>query len=250
MKKQSLLEQDEWDYLNQHFGLLEQTKTSQFYSVSVLDLLDVEICTDYLNQLSLLLGSPSNMITASQFLKRYAFLTAAPLLYAMSVYNKGLDFSIENCSLESALDFPRLDHVSLVHVDAVMPATHTRHVWRDAVIQALFAENIGKLIQVMSKVAKVPKLILWENVAIRVFSLYEKRIGETEDQEIQARAQADFQYLIHQASGALFGEKKNPITRFYSKPTLSSEVSSPIRVRKTCCFYYDIEEYCSNCPKI
>lgn len=250
MKKKSLLEPDKWDYLNQHFGLLEKAKTSQFYSVSAVDLLDVDICTDYLNRLSLLLGSPSNMVTASQFLKRYAFLTAAPLLYAMSVYNRGLDFSIKNCSLESSLDFPRLDHVSLIHVDAVIPVTNIRQVWRDAVIQALFAENIGKIIQVMSKVAKVPKLILWENVAIRVFSLYEKRISETEDQEVQARAQADFQYLIHHASGALFGEKRNPISRFYSKPTLSSNVNSPIRVRKTCCFYYDIVEYCSNCPKI
>lgn len=253
MKKQSLLEQGEWDYLNQHFGLSEHAKTSRFYSVRALDLLDEEICSDYLDRLSLHLGSPSKMITASQFFKRYAFLTAAPLLYAMTVYNRGLDLSIENCSLESSLDLPRLEHVSLVHVDAVMPVTNIRQVWRDTVIQALFAENIGKLIQVMSKVANVPKLILWENVAIRVFSLYEKRIGETENQEVQARAQSDFQYLIHHASGALFGEKQNPISRFYSKPTLSSVNNLPIRVRKTCCFYYDvssIEEYCSNCPKV
>ncbi|MBO0587153.1 IucA/IucC family C-terminal-domain containing protein [Sporosarcina sp. E16_8] len=253
MKKQSLLEQDEWDYLKQHFGLCEHAKTSRLYSVSALDLLDEEICSDYLDRLSLILGSPSKMITASQFLKRYAFLTAAPLLYAMTVYNRDLDFSIENCSLELSLDLPKLEHISLFHVDAVMPDTTIRHVWRDAVIQALFAENIGRLIQVMSKVANVSKLILWENVAVRVFSLYEKRIDETGNQEVLTRAQADFQYLIHHASGALFGEKQNPISRFYNKPTLSSVINSPIRVRKTCCFYYDIasvKEYCSNCPKL
>jgi len=253
MNKHSKLVQNEWDYLSQHFGLCEQAAISRIYSVSTLDLLDPEICSDYLDRLTVLLQSPSRMITASQFLKRYAFLTAVPLLYAMSVYNKGLDLSIENCSLESSLGHSWLEHISLADVDATMPETNERHVWRDTVIQAFFAENLGKLIQVMSRVANVPKSILWENVAVRVFSLYEKRIGETEDQQEQAWGQTDFQYLIHEAPGALFGEKKNPLSRFYGEHTSSYVSNPPMRVRKTCCFYSEIssvEEYCSNCPKV
>jgi len=192
------------------------------------------------------------MITASQFLKRYAYLTSVPLLYAMSVYNKGLDLSVENCTLESSDHF-WLEHVGLADVDATMPATNERHVWRDTVIQAFFAGNIGKLIQVMTKVANVPKAILWENVAVRVFSLYEKRIGVTEDPREQGWGQADFKYLIYEAPGALFGERKNPLSRFYGEHTSSTVPNAPMRIRKTCCFYYEVscvEEYCSNCPKV
>ena len=253
MNKHSRLVQNEWDYLNQHFGLCEQAAISRIYLVSTLDLLDPETCADYLDRLTVLLQSPSRMITASQFLKRYAFLTSVPLLYAMTVYNKGLDLSVENCSLESSPGHSWLEHVSLVDVDATMPETNERHVWRDTVIKACFAENLGKLIQVMSRVANVPKPILWENVAVRVFSLYEKRIGVTEDQQEQAWGKADFQYLIHEAPGALFGEKQNPLSRFYGEHTSSYVSNPPMRVRKTCCFYYEVscvKEYCSNCPKV
>lgn len=251
MNKHTRLVQNEWDYLSQHYGLCEQAATSRIYSVRTLDLLEPEMCSDYLDRLTVLLGSPSRMITASQFMKRYAYLTSVPLLYTMTVYNKGLDLSVENCSLESS-DHSWLEHVSLADVDATVPETNERHVWRDTVIQAFFAGNLGKLIQVMSRVANVPKAILWENVAVRVFSLYEKRIGVTGDQPEQDRGEADFQYLIHEAPGALFGEKQNPLSRFYGERTSSSGSNTPMRVRKTCCFYYEVscEEYCSNCPKV
>jgi ferric iron reductase protein FhuF len=253
MNKQSLLTQVEWDYLNSQFGLYEYSATRSVYSVRASDLLDEEMCSNYLDRLTVLLQSPSKMTTASQFFKRYAFVTTVPLLYAMTVYNKGQDLSVENCFLESSPGHSWLEHVSLANIEAEMPEASERHVWRNTVIQDLFAGNLGKLIAVMSKVANVPKPILWENVAVRVFSLYEKRIGVTGEQQEQSRGRADFQYLIHQAPGALFGEKQNPLSRFYGKPTFSSVSNTPMRVRKTCCFYYEVssvEEYCSNCPKL
>jgi len=253
MNKQTRLAQDEWDYLNEHFGLYEYGLTRPVHSVRALDLLDDGMCSDYLDRLTVLLQSPSRMTTASQFFKRYAFLTAAPQLYAMTVHNKGLDLSVENTFLESSPGHSWLEHVSLADADAAMPEASERHVWRDKVILALFAGNLGKLIAVMSRVANVPKPILWENVAVRVFSLYEKRIGVSGEQQEQSRGREDFQYLIQQAPGALFGEKQNPLSRFYGKTTVASVSNTSMRVRKTCCFYYEVssvEEYCSNCPKL
>ncbi|WP_054028829.1 ferric iron reductase [Bacillus sp. FJAT-28004] len=253
MNKQSLITQVEWDYLNSQFGLYEYGATRSVNSVRASDLLDEENCSNYLDRLTALLQSPSKMITASQFFKRYAFVTTVPLLYAMTVYNKGLDLSVENCFLESSPGHSWLEHVSLANIEVEMPEASERNVWRNTVILDHFAGNLGKLIAVMSKVANVPKPILWENVAVRVLSLYEKRIGVTGEQQEQFRGRADFQYLIHQAPGALFGEKQNPISRFYGKPTFSSVSNTPTRVRKTCCFYYEVssvEEYCSTCPKL
>ncbi|MZQ80861.1 hypothetical protein GQF01_01740 [Paenibacillus sp. 5J-6] len=249
MNKQSQLALDEWDYLSHQFGLREYGATRPAHSANALDLLNEEMCSDYLDQLSVLLQSPSRMITASQFFKRYAALSAVPQLYAMTVYNKGLNLAAENCFLEPGRSW--LEHVGLADMDVVVPEAGERHVWRNRVISAIFAENIGKLIAVMSKVANVPKSILWENVAVRIFSLYEKRIGITGEQQEQSRA--DFQYVVHQAPGALFGEKQNPLSRFYRKSTLTSLSTTPLRVRKTCCFYYEVssvKEYCTGCPKV
>ncbi|CAM4393868.1 ferric iron reductase protein FhuF [Paenibacillus endophyticus] len=251
MNKLSRIAQGEWEYLNQEWGLCEYDASRSDSSVRASELLDVERCSAYLDRLSALLQSPSRMITASQFFKRYAFITAVPLLYAMTAYNKGLDLSAENCLIEPSQSHSGLAHISLAFADAVMPEAAERHEWRNSVIQGLFAGNIGKLIAVMSSVANVPKPILWENVAVRVFSLYEKRIGVTGEQHGQAHGRVDFQYLIHEAPGALFGEKQNPLGRFYGKPTCSSASNPYLRIRKTCCFYYEVsnvKEYCTNCP--
>lgn len=246
------LAEDERDYLSRHCGLSEYDEARSAYSVRALDLLDEEMCSDYLDRLTVLLQSPTRMVTASQFFKRYAFVTTVPLLYAMTMYNKGLDLSVENCFLESSPGHSWLEHVTLADMDAAMPEAGERHAWRNTVILALFAGNLAKLIAVMSSVANVPKSILWENVAVRVFSLYEKRIGVTGEQQEQYRA--DFQYLVHQAPGELFGEQQNPLSRFYGQTALSSAANAALRIRKTCCFYYEVsrieEEYCSNCPKL
>ncbi|KWX69920.1 IucA/IucC family C-terminal-domain containing protein [Paenibacillus jilunlii] len=252
MNIQSPLAQEEWAGLSQYFSLHKHTGPCSAYSVKASELIEVQACSDYLDRLSVLLDSPSRGVTASQFIKRYAFLTAVPLLYAMTVYNKGLDFSAGNCWLASPPGYSWLEYVSLAEANAAMPETGERQGWRDMLLQALFAGNLGRLIQVMSGVAHVPKAILWENVAVRVFSLYEKRIGLSVDPQEKARGQADFQYLIEQAPGALFGEKHNPLRRFYSRPASSPVTGSPLRVRKTCCFYYEVAgsaDYCSNCPK-
>ncbi|MBW4080655.1 IucA/IucC family C-terminal-domain containing protein [Paenibacillus sp. S150] len=252
MNSQSPLEREEWAGLSLYFGLQEHAGACIAYPVQASELIEAEACSDYLDRLSVLLKSPSRGVAASQFIKRYAFLTAAPMLYAMTVFNKGLDFSAGNCRLPSPSGRSWLEHIGLDETNTSIPGTDGRQAWRDTLLQALFAGNLGRLIQVMSKVAHVPKAILWENVAVRVFSLYEKRIGLQGELHGQARRQADFQYLIDHAPGALFGEKHNPLKRFYSRPGSSSVPDSHLRVRKTCCFYYEVAgsaEYCSNCPK-
>jgi len=42
------------------------------------------------------------LVTASQFSKRYAFLIMTPCLYAMTMYDKGLERSLENSHIESS----------------------------------------------------------------------------------------------------------------------------------------------------
>jgi ferric iron reductase protein FhuF len=95
-------------------------------------------------------------------------------------------------------------------------------------------------------VANIPLSILWENTAVRIFSLYEKRFGHEGNSKTRERIEGDFAYVITGASGSLFGEKENPLTRFF----VASE--KPVRFRKTCCFYYRISadgSCCSICPK-
>lgn len=242
---------EQWAYLSKQFGICEKNANR---AVPVTDLLVEEKCVAYLDEMSKAVSSPSRMTTASAFAKRYAFLTIAPALYAMTVFNKGLNMSVDNCFLGTPAQpgDAWLPHVSLSGLQTSEPSPGKRDKWRDGVIRSLFAENLAPVFRVMSKAADAPKAILWENAAVRLYSLYEKRLGQGADEQVISRIQEDFDYIIHAAPGSLFGETRNPMARFYGEPGGGAGSEPAVRIRKTCCFYYEIEAdgaYCSNCPK-
>jgi len=72
--------------------------------------------------------------------------------------------------------------------------------------------------------------------------------------ELKARIQADYDYLRTIAPAHLFGESKNPLAKFDSPKIVTRASSEPIRIRKTCCYYYQASDepndYCSSCPKL
>ncbi len=253
MKMLSRLEPEEWDYLTKNFGIAACPTPNRTGFVPSKDLLDEDKCTAYLDRLTEILRSPSRMTTASLFAKRYAYLTVTPSLYAMTVYNKGLDVSSEHVFLEAPEDHSRpWTDMYLHHIEVTEPVGGKRDEWREAIVRSLFAENITRLWHTISKVAGVPMPILWENTAVRVFSLYEKRMEAGAGREERLRTEDDFAYLVQKAPGALFGEMQNPFAAFYNDAPAVSSTTPSVRMRKTCCFYYQIStngEHCAVCPK-
>ncbi|MGF9911062.1 IucA/IucC family C-terminal-domain containing protein [Paenibacillus ehimensis] len=249
MKRLTSFDAEQSDYLAEEFHLSVDRRPEPARSVPVTDLLDEAACGAYLDAVTSLILSPSRMVTASAFSKRYAFLTIAPVLYAMTMYNKGLDLTMDRC----AVPWPDDTHGSwlpgiiLTTARVTEPAAGRRAEWREETISTLFSGHIAPLFRSLSKAAAVPISILWENAAVRLYSLYEKRIGEG------AVSGEDFAYLIHAAPARLFGETRNPLARFYGTASRRGNTSSPARTRATCCFYYEVGSsdgsYCSNCPK-
>lgn len=233
------LEQDEIDYLSEHFRLTTTPSSERRGSIDAVGLLERQRCASYLDEVSSLIGSPSRVVTASQFSKRYSYLTVIPSLYALTVLNKGLDLSIENIHIESAYqDQSWLPRVRFAHLQVTEPK-------REEVLEALFAKNLSKVWRSLSETVGISSSVLWENTAIYVYWLYEKRMEQEGHPQAKLRIQEDFHYLIYEAPASLFGERENPLAKFYS--------DQGIRTRKTCCYYYQLSspnEYCSTCPKV
>ncbi len=246
--------QEELEYLKKNFSMRINKSIDQFHSIPSIDLLDEEKCIKYLDSLTRILQSPSRMITASQFSKRYAFLTVAPSLYSMTMYNKKLDVSIGNCCIESANHHKSWSsYISLKDYQVKELTNKNRNEMRDEIIKTVFNEHLVKIWRSISNVANVPMSILWENTAIRVYSLYEKRISGETDENQKSRLHDDYQYLLKDASGSLFGETENPLAKFNNPKCTIATSDQSVRIRKTCCFYYKVAangKYCSTCPKI
>ncbi|WP_234404774.1 (2Fe-2S)-binding protein [Paenibacillus bouchesdurhonensis] len=251
--KMSLLEQTEWDYLTHHLRLTSTVSSDKERSISAADLLDEVKSGPYLDRLASVFESPNRMVTASLFAKRYAAMLVSSGLYAMTMYDKGLKLSIANCHLESTIIDERwMPNVRLSDVRVTEPTGSDREAWREQVTRSIFGDHLGVVWRSISKAAKIPRTILWENTAIYVYVLYESRMAEEADEGRRVRVQEDLAYLTAGAPAELFGENYNPLAKYYSPKCMVEGVAKPIRPRKTCCFFYQVDEdedYCNSCPK-
>lgn len=211
-------------------------------SFNVADLLDKAFAVEFMKNLAFSIGSPSERTAASIFIKRYAFI-AVISLFAMTSANKKLNLSLDNIEMEEAehgKDW--LPMISLKNPSIEEWNGEDRDEWRKSVFRDLFANNIYPIIEHFEKTFKVSKLILWENIAVYLFWLYETELKDSENPNVRS----DFRFLIMEAEGNLFGMYNlNPIQKYYSEKNSLDEV----RIRKTCCFTYQLgSKRCKTCP--
>lgn len=210
------------------------------------ELMDPTCCKAKLEALAETLGYPNTKVTASTVTKRHALMTVAAAFWAMSIWNVKLNLRAENCWLDlNYADGPRMAKlpVNCWEVEE-LPDVLDEEARRSAVeayVRELFCEHITPLWTSLREASHVNVQILWENLAERVYQLYE---GEYEDLSLEAlvRLKTDFDYLVNGLAPETFGLDFNPLKKF----DLRDENGR--RVRKTCCLRYQVSRYCGNCP--
>ncbi|GLB59739.1 IucA/IucC family C-terminal-domain containing protein [Cytobacillus sp. NCCP-133] len=221
---------------------------SPSFSIEVTDLLDPGKIRGYLQQVKQLIGANDEKTAASILIKRYAFLPVI-FLYSMTSWNLKLDISHENLVMESreknGLWLPNFRFKKLIGERA----GKNRDQWREEVIRTLFSEHVFPIVDCVAKEARISKLILWENIAIYVYWLYETIMPK--ETAVAKQAVKDFKFIIEEASCEVFGGyHANPLGRFYNEKIFMENKENMIRPRKTCCFSYltDSGKRCGPCP--
>ncbi|MFG3611559.1 IucA/IucC family C-terminal-domain containing protein [Rummeliibacillus stabekisii] len=223
------------------------TKSRSELSIELAQLMDRDMLSIYLEKLSNLIVAPNLQTTASIFMKRYAFL-AVIFLYSMTVYNKKLDISFQNISLESIENQEQwLPKIYFNHT-TTFASTEDRNEWRKECIKELFAEHLFLIVNHLKKETKVSKDILWENIAIYICWLYET-LSTHDNIEIRIRAKKDIHYLIHEAPENVLGISNSNFLKKYGYDFIKDNAN--IRQRKTCCLSYRLKcgsRSCNTCP--
>ncbi len=214
---------------------------------------DDQRLVQYLQNIKQEIGSPNEKVSASIFIKRYAYL-AVIYLFAMTAWNKRLNISIPNISIVSAKrDGLWLPNLYLKDLSFNEANRMHREEWRRESVAELFRDHFFPLINYLVKVTKISKFILWENIAVYIFWLYESVLTKSEEITVRVRALDDLEFIMNDAPGALFGDyHENPLTKYYVKPISNTELNLEIRQRKTCCFSCKLEinpKRCKNCPQ-
>ncbi|MBT2342006.1 (2Fe-2S)-binding protein [Pseudomonas fluorescens] len=241
----------EWAVLNGPLRLKPAGEHDSSRSLMAHELLNGGVCLRLLDELTPILGSPSRAITASLLSKRIAFLTTNACLYALSACDKGLRLSLDNCIIEYGHDDGLwTSSMPLLDLEPRVYAAGEREIWREALVHSLFAGLLKPMWELFAQVSSISRRILWENTAVRVYSLYEKRLDSLQDPAARRRIDDDFDWLLNQADPALFGLDYNPL-RYFRRAPMPVDSGGCRRLRRTCCFYYQASnpvEYCSACP--
>ncbi|BDG35468.1 (2Fe-2S)-binding protein [Geobacillus sp. 44B] len=203
------------------------------------------VLVDYLEKVRQKLGAANKVVAASMLIKRYSFL-AAMSLYAMSVWNKRLVLSPERIWMETDdNDDMWLPTFRFEELKAEI-CTGCRDQWREETVRQLFAGHFSPLIEKLRSITKISVHILWENIAIYIYWLYETLGKDDSLAYIREQLYNDFHFLVHDADGALFGTfRQNPLKRFWKG-------NAGVKQRTTCCLYYQTEGgmHCQTCPCI
>jgi ferric iron reductase protein FhuF len=224
---------------------LSTVPTNSPLSIRLDRLFEDSVLIDYVAKVRDRLGAANDAAAASMLIKRYSFLVAMSL-YAMSVWNKRLVLSPERIWMETD------DHATMwmptfrfEKLEAEVCAS-CRSQWREETVRCLFAEHVFPLIAKLQKTTKISSYILWENIAVYIYWIYETLLNDETLAHIHPRLRDDFRFLVHEADGELFGTpRQNPLNRFWKGDT-------GVKQRTTCCLYYQTEggTHCQTCPCI
>jgi ferric iron reductase protein FhuF len=222
-------------------------------SIPLKMLVDDKSLLEYIEKIGVQIGSPNMKVTASIFVKRYAFL-AVIYLYSITSLNTKIDTSFDNISLQTEEAENGWTPKFYFYNTKVERAWDDRYDWREKAIKDLFAKHVHILIVRLSKLTKQSELVLWENISIYIFWLYETILFKSDSEVVRERAKEDFQYLVLGAPGNLYGDyHENPIKRYFVQNRYTEQLKEEVRVRKTCCFSYLLEgspKRCKTCPHI
>lgn len=239
------------DELRTTFGLREASERDGQHSQPVAAWLDAARCAELLDDLAERMAAPTRRVAASLLTKRLGFLTTGVAFQALSAYDRRLDLTPGNVWIEDGHVQGRWRSALPLSDTRPLPAVEDHTTARALLARTLFGELLRPLWETLARVGRVSPRILWENAAVRLYSLYDRRLAELEDPAIRARCAEDFAWLLA-ATPAELGLETNPLAQF-RRPATANTLGRPVRFRRTCCFYYQATapaEYCSNCPLI
>ncbi|WP_064092912.1 (2Fe-2S)-binding protein [Rossellomorea aquimaris] len=238
--KVSALTPDQWNTLKQY--RLNKDPLPAYQGIQVSSFFQEDEMERFLTDRLKSMGTDNRMVAASLFMKRYAFV-AAMGLYSMTYWNRKLNLAPDNLIMvdgeKNGLWIPQFYLKDSTVYEFTSPEE------KQTYIKSLFSDHLNKI---MDSLKKPAKLILWENIAVYIFWVYEND-DFLPNEEMRGKREEDFRQLLLDENSHWFGQyHRNPLSRYYS-PKKNEE----LRVRKTCCFSYRLEngeQYrCKTCPQ-
>ncbi|SDJ37956.1 IucA/IucC family C-terminal-domain containing protein [Salimicrobium halophilum] len=178
------------------------------------------------------LCAPNRKVAASMIMKRYAKVYLDEVMESLLFGKKKRVIPLCACSFT--------DELNLI-VDETQVSYKNGDAWGH-----IFAEHLSVFVTSLHQATRLPHIILWENVAVRMNSYLRKAVQKHADQAFIVQ---NFAEELRNLNGTSFGADKNPLSSYLAPREALSEQC----MRKTCCYYHKLDkekemDYCIVCP--
>lgn len=178
--------------------------------------------------------APNTKVAASMIMKRYAKVYLDEVMDSLVFGPEVRIVPIGACSFTEELNL-------IVDGSQVSHSGSRRGGWRH-----VFAEHLTPVVVSLHQATRLPLIILWENIAVRMNSYLRKAVQNHPDQAEMVQEAAE---ELRGLEGEFFNLEQNPL-REYLAPC---EALTEQILRKTCCYYHKLDKekampYCLVCP--
>ncbi|SDJ63494.1 IucA/IucC family C-terminal-domain containing protein [Salimicrobium halophilum] len=247
----SVITRDEEKFLNEHFRYFTEDHRDEpvYERLNAESLLSRDGTEKALNHLHIYLESESFLTTGSFLGKRFGYYAITVPIVLMTLFDKFPDVSPANVEYVRIDENPKWFPKYYLKDKTTISPEENRKAWIEENMRQLFRDHLAPIFFHIHKTTRVSKKVLWENVAIYLYWLYERKLPEWYEGAELERLREDFRFIVEELDGEPFGEKKNPFTYFESQPVLPTGA----RERKCCCLSYRLHEdstFCKVCPHL
>jgi hypothetical protein len=196
----------------------------------------------------------SNDVVATYFCSAFGWVLSG-IQYLMS-QDQSMDMALSNIELQLVYN-PQYDyyeaHFKLLDSSSYSRTSSSREDWRKEQLSIVYGDSITPLLEVLSNETGVKIRELWGQLAIGLYSGYDKNLSISQNEEQKRTIELDFTYLTKELEPAFFNATKNPFDiniPLVENPYVKDQL---IRLKPTCCLYYLTEgadTKCYTCPRM
>lgn len=242
----ALLDAEQW--LRQQLNIELGVHTEN--TVSFADLLDPEKCDMIISAFLTRVSAANSTCAASMLIKYWSVIFLYPFLYSMLHQKPFMHWNVKAFSMQMGSNWHWDRHLNLKQNMLIQQKTMLKFTQFSDFSAVIFAD-LKQIFDSISRVAKVPTFVLWENTSLRILQFFDQMLKKSiqnqwPDDIRHNLAECEQQFM--ELSPDLFGLKFNPLALLKKdKDTLRSGY-----LRQKCCFYFMLPEsegdYCSSCP--
>lgn len=242
----ALLESEQWmrQQLNIELGI--HTKNA----LSFADLMDSKKCGIIISVFSEQVSAANSTCAASMLIKYWSVIFLYPFLYSMLYQKPFINWNAQAFSMQLEQHWHWDRHLNL-RENTLIRHGNTLKSTQVADFSEVIFTDLKQIFDNLSRVAKVPTFVLWENTSLRILQFFDQMLKKS----IQNQWTDEMRHYLAECEQQLinlppdiFGLKFNPLALLKKdKDTLRSGY-----LRQKCCFYFMLPEsegdYCSSCP--